>query len=237
MKAVRQLRSAPPRRNRWLLRWSGYLLCLMGIVALGYCAYELFAAELHQSCQSQRFEEALKSAKPRAASGALPATPIPPAAQEGTLAPAEGRAAPSRGEDVLVGRIEIRRIGFAAMIMKGIDNRTLRNAVGHIPGTVLPGAPGNVGIAGHRETFFRGLKHIRTEDEITLTTLGGSFRYRVDYTLVVEPRETWVLRDAGDATLTLVTCYPFDYVGPAPQRFIVRAHKVAEDARAVPSEK
>lgn len=112
------------------------------------------------------------------------------------------------------------------MVMEGIDSRTLRHAVGHIPGTALPGLQGNVGIAGHRDTFFRELQSLRKEDEITLTTLHGSYRYRVDSTLVVEPREIWVLKDTGEAILTLVTCYPFNYVGPAPQRFIVRARKI-----------
>jgi sortase A len=111
--------------------------------------------------------------------------------------------------------------------VKADDWNPLRHAVGHIPGTALPGLQGNVAIAGHRDTFFRGLQYIRKEDEITLTTLHGSYRYRVDSTLVVEPREIWVLEDTGDAILTLVTCYPFNYVGPAPLRFIVRARKIS----------
>jgi sortase A len=142
------------------------------------------------------------------------------------LALAERQALLGPGS-VLLGRIEISRIGFAAMVMEGIDNGTLRHAVGHIPGTALPGLQGNVAIAGHRDTFFRRLQYIRKEDEITLTTLQGSHRYRVDSTLVVKPAEIWVLKDTGDATLTLVTCYPFNYVGPAPLRFIVRARMIS----------
>jgi sortase A len=112
------------------------------------------------------------------------------------------------------------------MIMEGIDGRTLRRAVGHIPGTPLPGQQGNVAIAGHRDTFFRPLRNIKHDDEITLTTLAGSYRYVVDSTQVVEPEDTQVLDDSGGTILTLVTCYPFYFVGPAPKRFIVRAHKI-----------
>jgi sortase A len=113
------------------------------------------------------------------------------------------------------------------MILEGTDEGTLRLAVGHIPGTPLPGRQGNVALAGHRDTFFRGLRKIRVNDEITLTTLSGSYRYRVDSTKVVEPEETEVLEDDGDI-LTLVTCYPFNFVGTAPRRFIVRARRVLE---------
>jgi sortase A len=112
------------------------------------------------------------------------------------------------------------------MIMEGIDGRTLRHAVGHIPGTPLPGQQGNVAIAGHRDTFFRGLRNIRKDDEITLTTLNGTYRYRVDSTQVVAPEHTEVLDDSGEAILTLVTCYPFYFVGSAPKRFVVRAHRI-----------
>ena len=92
-----------------------------------------------------------------------------------------------------LGRIEISSIGLAAMIMEGVDGKTLRHAVGHIPGTPLPGQQGNVALAGHRDTFFRGLRNIHKDDEITLTTLRGSYCYRVDSTQVVEPEDTQVL--------------------------------------------
>ena len=105
----------------------------------------------------------------------------------------------------------------------GSDARTLQLAVGHIPGTALPGEAGNVGLAGHRDTFFRRLQNIRPDDEIRLTTPDGFFTYRVRRTVIVQPRDVWVLDPTDEPTLTLVTCYPFSYVGSAPQRFIVRA--------------
>ena len=136
----------------------------------------------------------------------------------------EGLAMAGRGGSPL-GRIEISTIGLAAMILEGTDDGTLRRAVGHIPGTALPGQEGNVAIAGHRDSFFRGLRNIHKDDEITLTTLNGFYRYRVDSTKVVEPEDIGVLDDSDVAILTLVTCYPFYFVGSAPQRFIVRAHR------------
>ena len=125
-----------------------------------------------------------------------------------------------------MGQIELTRIGVTAMILEGTDDRTLRRAVGHIPGTSLPGQPGNVAIAGHRDTFFRALRNVRADDEITLMTLEGSYRYRVDSIKVVEPEDTQVLNNSGTDILTLVTCYPFYFVGPAPRRFIVRAQRI-----------
>jgi sortase A len=125
-----------------------------------------------------------------------------------------------------LGRIEIRAIGLSAMILEGTDARTLRRAVGHIPSTPLPGQQGNVALTGHRDTFFRPLLHIHKDDEIRLTTLKGSYRYLVDSLKVVEPEDTKVLDNSDDAILTLVTCYPFYFVGPAPRRFIVRAHRI-----------
>ena len=126
-----------------------------------------------------------------------------------------------------MGQIEIKSIGLTAMVMEGADERTLRRAVGHFPGTPLPGQQGNVALVGHRDTFFRGLRNIRKDDEITLTTLHGSYRYRVDSTQVVVPEDTQVLNVTAGDILTLVTCYPFYFVGPAPKRFIVRAHRIS----------
>jgi sortase A len=127
---------------------------------------------------------------------------------------------------LFLGRIEISTIGLAAMILEGTDTGTFRRAVGHFPCTALPGQQGNVAIAGHRDTFFRALRNIRKDNEITLTTLNGSYRYRVDSTKVVEPENTEVLDDSDEAILTLVTCYPFDFMGSAPKSFVVRAHRI-----------
>jgi sortase A len=136
-----------------------------------------------------------------------------------TTAPRRTAASP-RG---LVGRIEVRRLKLSVVAREGVDNKTLRVAAGHIPGTVLPGQAGNAGFAAHRDTFFRPLKSVREGDEVVVTTPQGVYRYAVTGTQIVEPADVSVLEPTADAILTLVTCYPFEYIGNAPQRFIVRA--------------
>src|SRR5699024_9744487 len=119
--------------------------------------------------------------------------------------------------------IEIPRLRVSAVVLAGSDASTLRHSVGLIPGTALPGMAGNVGLAGHRDTFFRRLKDVQPDDEVIVTTERGVYRYRVEGTQVVNPSDVWVLDPTATPTLTLVTCYPFSYIGSAPQRFIVRA--------------
>ena len=125
------------------------------------------------------------------------------------------------------GRLEIPRLRFSAIVLEGSDSRTLRLGVGRIPGTAEPGQEGNLVLGGHRDTFFRPLRGIRAGDFITLATAAGPYRYVVEWTAVVDPRDTGSLQATPERSLTLVTCYPFYYVGPAPQRFIVRARQVA----------
>ena len=124
-----------------------------------------------------------------------------------------------------IGRIEIPRLGLSAMILEGAAPRILRVAAGHINGTALPGTTGNVGIAAHRDTLFRPLKRVRPNDNIVLTTAYGTFRYQVDSTEIVAPNDVQVLHRTPDRELTLVTCYPFTYLGTAPKRFIVHARQ------------
>jgi sortase A len=112
------------------------------------------------------------------------------------------------------------------MLLEGTDELTLNRAVGHIEGTALPGQPGNVGIAGHRDGFFRGLEHLESGDALSVTTLEGVAHYEVAELEVVEPTAVEVLDPTAYDSLTLVTCYPFYYVGDAPQRFIVHAKQV-----------
>jgi sortase A len=137
--------------------------------------------------------------------------------------PAAASAAPRLAARALVGRIEVARIELSALAREGVDARTLRGAVGHVPGTALPGERGNAAFAAHRDTFFRPLKDVRAGDEVAIATPSGVHRYVVTGTRVVEPSDVDVLAPTPDPTLTLVTCYPFDYVGSAPKRFIVTA--------------
>ena len=214
-----------PTRTNVLLRWSQRLFFLMGILALGYVGFVLVDAKLYQAYYTWRFQQDLDGLRLSVNSGvSLPLPSSPPSLTEADRANAESLQMAGR-EGSPLGRIEISAIGLEVMILEGTEDETLRRAVGHIPGTALPGQAGNVAIAGHRDTFFRPLRNIQKDDEITLTTLNGSYRYRVDSTEVVEPEDIGVLDDSDDAILTLVTCYPFNFVGSAPQRFIVRAHR------------
>ncbi len=130
--------------------------------------------------------------------------------------------------------LRIPKIRLEVAVLPGTDDFTLNRAVGHIEDTALPGTDGNSGIAGHRDGFFRGLKDIGPADVIELETLRGKEVYRVERTWVVYPEDVSVLDATPTRALTLVTCYPFYHVGPAPQRYIVRAVRADDTAAAVP---
>jgi len=119
---------------------------------------------------------------------------------------------------------------LSAVVVEGVDKTALRRAVGHIPGTALPGQAGNVGVAGHRDTFFRPLKDLKVKDEIRFSTLKGDFKYEVESLRIVDPANVGVLAPSAQNVLTMVTCYPFYFVGPAPKRWIVRARQVSPQA-------
>jgi sortase A len=197
-----------PRRRGW--RWVERVLLLIAVISLGYYGYVSIESRLYQELENRELDAILASAPP----------PVPKGTS-GNVASTVARKAPTRGS--AIGRIEIPRLGVSTIIRAGSDARTLSLAVGHIPGTALPGENGNIGLAGHRDTFFRRLRDIREHDEIRIVTPDGTFMFRVEKTSIVMPRDTWVLNATDTPTLTLVTCYPFTYVGSAPQRFIVRA--------------
>lgn len=186
------------------------LLIVIGLASLGYFGYVSVESRLYQALENRELDAILASVPADLARAASSPVRLRPR-------PAEGSA---------IGRIEIPRLGVSVVIRAGSDARTLRLAVGHVPGTALPGEIGNIGLAGHRDTFFRRLRDIRPDDEIRIVTAEGTFAFRVEKTSVVNPQDTWVLDATKAATLTLVTCYPFTYVGSAPQRFIVRATEV-----------
>jgi sortase A len=173
---------------------------------LGYCGFVLLDTWSFQQRERREFDRRLVSRI------GLPASPKAPT-------PAAGG---------LMGRIEIARLGISVMIIEGTSEAALRRAAGHISGTGLPGQPGNIGISAHRDTFFRPLRKIRRNDVITLTTLLGEYRYRVVSTRIVSPFDVEVLESTEAEILTLVTCYPFYFVGSAPERFIVRAERVGD---------
>jgi sortase A len=180
------------------LLWLQRALFTGAISLFLYCGFVLTDAWLFQRSASLALEQ-----------GSIP-VPLVPAAM-----------------DAVIGRIEVPRLGLSAIIVEGTTAVNLRHAVGHIVQTGLPGQPkSNIGLAAHRDTFFRPLKDIKLEDTIKLTTPRGEFRYRVVSTRVVPPAEVSVLDPNDREILTLVTCFPFQFVGLAPDRFIVRAERV-----------
>lgn len=128
-----------------------------------------------------------------------------------------------------LGVLRIRRLGLEAPVLRGVDELTLNKGVGWIPGTARPGEAGNSGLSAHRDGFFRVLKDIAAGDTIELETANGSQRYVVRSFEIVEPSDVRLLGPTGEQAVTLVTCYPFYFVGPAPQRFVVRAVRDTTD--------
>jgi len=216
--------------NKSRLRWLERALMLVAVVCLGAWGWAWLDSAYTQYRDNQILDEALNAA-PQAA----PAAAGSSAAETDSLGSFRQANAPEPPKPMepgaLVGRIEIPRIGVSAIVLEGVDSKTLRRGVGHIPETPLPGGNGgNVGLAAHRDSFFRGLKDIRKNDIIQVRTLEGDFRYRVESTQIVKPEDTEVLDDGPVPMLTLVTCYPFYYVGSAPKRFIVHAQRIEDGA-------
>jgi sortase A len=129
----------------------------------------------------------------------------------------------SLGDYGVLGVMEIPRLGISTVVEEGVDASTLWEAVGHIPGTAMPGQNGNSALAAHRDTYFSGLGEVETGDLIVFRSPTANYRFRVESTKIVDGAATDALPDSASPTLSLITCYPFHYVGSAPQRFIVTA--------------
>jgi len=131
----------------------------------------------------------------------------------------------------LVGRLEIPGLRVSTIVFQGTGNHVLSEGVGHLDGSAMPGQPGNMVLAAHRDSYFRPLRNINKGDLIQVTTPSGIRTYKVDWTKIVAPTEISVENPTPKPSLTLITCYPFYYVGNAPKRFIVRAEEIiAEQA-------
>jgi sortase A len=205
---------------RLILKWAQRALNVCAVLLLGYVGFALVDSWIFQRRESRDLDRLLRDQR---------------AASEGTLQPESStspKGAPAAATDGLIGRIEIPRLLLSTVVVEGIDKTTLRRVVGHIPGTALPGQPGNVGLAGHRDTFFRPLKDLRIKDEIQFSTLSGDFKYVVESLIVVDPNNVGVLAPSHENVLTMVSCYPFFYVGAAPKRFVVRARQVSPQTLA-----
>lgn len=207
-------------RLRWLQR--GFLVA--GFLLLGLWSRNELVAHEFQAAGATQLVAATPAATPGMAAVAI---------RRGTEPRPAATQARARRGDVL-GRLEIPRLRIAAIVAEGVDAKTLGKAIGHIEATARPGEPGNCALAGHRDTYLRGLGNVRVDDAIRIVTRDRTYLYQVEWTEVVEPRRIDVLHPTPERSVTLVTCYPFHYVGHAPKRFIVRARQVDAIAAIVP---
>lgn len=201
------------------MRWVARFLIVMGMVLLAWWAYVVADAELTQR-MARRTLVSAEHATPWTVPAPLLATDDP------------GRMRRPTALEVgtPVAALSIPRVRLSAVVLHGSDTRTLRRGAGHLEHTALPGEPGNVVIAGHRDTFFRPLRGVEVGDDVFADTRDGRVHYRVTSVHVVHPREVSVLRPTEQETLTLITCYPFWGLGEASDRFVVRARRVIESA-------
>ena len=122
-----------------------------------------------------------------------------------------------------IAKLSIPRLDTVLYVVEGTDDRDLKRGPGHLEGTVMPGSDGNCVIAGHRDTHFRVLKNVKKGDEIVVQSRQGTYKYRVTGLSVVNPQNTDSLKPTSKGVLNLITCFPFEYVGTAPRRFVVHA--------------
>jgi sortase A len=191
--------------------WKGTEYCLwtLGFLILGYCTFVWLEGKRYQALGSRELD--IRFARPRDNFKLRP--------------PSQGQLSYAYGS--LVGRLEIPRLGLSVIAFEGTDGPVLDRGAGHLIGSALPGDSGNAVFAAHRDTFFRELRNIHKDDVINAVTSKGTRRYRVESIDIVQPTQTAVLDPTAEPVLTLVTCYPFQYIGNAPQRFIVRARQVS----------
>ena len=241
--------------NQGIIRWAEYLFLFIGLIALDCYIWVSLDSTFYQAYESWSFDRQVKglpvsipkflgaefglsaadsdtsgAADRRAETDSASATDTLPGdtGTEPQSRPSRPGSSPNPAAPLgVIGRIQVPRLQLSAMVREGVEDDTLRRAVGHIPSTALPGQLGNVGLAGHRDTFFRKLRDIRKADKIVVSTLKGNYDYEVESLKIVAPKDVSVLRALpGEQVLTLVTCFPFNYVGAAPKRFIVRARQL-----------
>jgi sortase A len=225
-------------------RWIERFLWVTGLVLLAWVGYVWADGRAYQARAEAELERAIAEA--RASDGAENSVTVRTAGEVSrdpdhapTLVdlpdtlpgdePDLEAPAPTIGDGGVVGKLEIPRLGLSVIVSEGTSARVLRRGAGHLRDTPLPGANGNAAIAGHRDRHFRPLREINPGDDLVFTGIDGTYKYRVAWTEIVEPHETRVLAPTDEPSITLVTCFPFHFVGNAPERFIVRAHQVGWD--------
>ena len=190
-----------------MMKKLSYIFGMVSLVVLGYLSVVVLDAQLFQVREAQRLANS-SLREPRV---------IPQPASE------QGIATPYPATGSAFAKLVIPRLRMSTIVIEGSGEAELALCPGHIPGTPLPGNGGNVGVAGHRDTSFRSLRLIRKEDKIELRFKDRQYQYQVLSIEIVEPSDVRVLNPTGRDALTLVTCYPFSFVGAAPKRFIVHA--------------
>ncbi len=201
------------------------LLLWLGLACLGYCIYYTGMERLNESYDNWVFERHISGRQDTTVADYLREHSPLGFLVKDVVAVTSPKTTTTQPNSVL-GKLEISRLNLSAMVREGVDAHTLSESVGHVPSTPLPGHAGNFALAAHRDTLFRALKDIRPDDVITFQSQNQTFKYRVQNTLIVKPTNVSVLRSDGHEELTLITCYPFYYVGSAPERFIVQARLV-----------
>jgi sortase A len=192
-----------------VLRWIERGLLTVGVVLGAWCAAVLVEARFHQTVPV--------AAPLKVTQRAVPVLPGDRGSAPHTAAP----SAPAVGS--VIAKLDAPSVQMTTTVLEGSDDATLSRGAGHIEDTPFPGQPGNIGIAGHRDTVFRPLRRIKVGDPLQITTADRTYRYRISKTLIVGPDDVYVLNPTDRPTLTLVTCYPFEFIGHAPRRFIVQA--------------
>jgi sortase A len=203
-------------------RWIERTLIAFGIACLIFYALFTARAALYQRQAKAELDRTIAAEAP-----AAPEWPESPTMSRPAPVPLN-RPALARG--AMIGRVDVPRLKLSAAIAEGDDDSTLGKAVGHLPDTPLPWEQtGNAAFAAHRDGLFRPLRDIQVNDDVKVVTARGEFLYRVKKTQIVNPEDVWVLAPTTTATITLITCYPFSFVGHAPQRFIVQAERVVPE--------
>jgi sortase A len=194
--ASQKARGIPPALTS-LLRGVCNIFLAFGLLALGYAGFVFADSRAYQALETKKFSQAAPLSEPHIL-------------EEGDV----------------IGKIQVPRLGLDVIVVQGDSPASLRRAVGHLQNSAMPGERGNVALAGHRDTFFRPLRDIQPGDEIRFKGRERSFDYRVESIEVVGPTDMYVLEPSTDHELTLLTCFPFYYVGPAPKRFVVHAREI-----------
>jgi sortase A len=233
---IRRKSTSAKRRRRGAVGWIQIALLAIAFIGLAYYGYTLANRYLYQAYENWAFDQEIAGREATVKDWIMETTPLGhwvgyqvPAAKP--LAPARSSPAtigpaapPALPEGALIGRVEIPRLHLSAIVRQGVGQRTLATAVGHVPSTQAPGDIGNFAIAAHRDTLFRALKDIKIGDTVNFQEPDRTYTYQVISTQIVKPSDVSVLRPQGNQRLlTMITCYPFYYVGSAPKRFIVTA--------------